>query len=293
MSKLRVLVLRAAESNGSLKQQHEAFCELVMMFQDMAFACAYAVLGDFHLAEDAAQEAFISAWQKLDQLRQPDAFPGWFRCIVLTECNRLKRGKRLPTTSLEDRLTDPPDFPEPQKLIERDELTREVFIAIRKLPIDQRVVVLLFYIKEYSHKEISAFLDLPLTTVAKRLYAARASLRGMVLQGFKTNLTARRPSRNETFAERVRAGIYDEYVGRYQFELRPDLVVTITREADRLIGEAANQRNELFAHQQTENELLTKEFDGRGKFVRNAQGRITHLIYYEFGREMGSAHKIC
>jgi len=47
----------------------------------MAYAYAYAMLGDFYLAEDAAQRAFISAWRKLGQLRQPEAFPGWFRRV--------------------------------------------------------------------------------------------------------------------------------------------------------------------------------------------------------------------
>lgn len=47
------------------------------------------------LAEDVAQEVFITAWGSLPQLQQPDAFPGWFRRIILTQCNRLTRGKRL------------------------------------------------------------------------------------------------------------------------------------------------------------------------------------------------------
>lgn len=110
---------------------------------------------------------------------------------------------------------------------------------------------------------------------------------------FKNDLTEHRPSRDASFAEKVRAGIYDEYLGQYRFELRPELVVTITREGEHLIGEAAGQRNELFASDQAEGELLTKEFDGRGKFVRNKQGHISHLIYHEFGNEMGVAKKIC
>src|SRR5438128_11531340 len=103
------------------------------MFQDMAYACAYAVLGEFYLAEDAAQEAFISAWQKLDQLRQPEAFPGWFRRIVLTECNRLTRGKRLPIVSLNDGANLHAPNTDPQTAIEKDELKKAVFTAIKKL----------------------------------------------------------------------------------------------------------------------------------------------------------------
>ena len=245
------------------------------------------------LAEDAAQEAFISAWQKLSQLRQPEAFPGWFRRIVLTECNRLTRGKRLRTISLDEGVNLHAPHTDPQTAIERDELTKAVFTAIKKLSLNERMVVVLFYVKEHSQSDISAFLDVPLTTVAKRLYSARARLRAMMMDGFKNDLTAHRPSRNGSFAEKVKAGIYDEYIGQYRFELRPELVVTIKREGERLMSEAAGQRNELFANDGAESELLTKEFDGRGEFVRNEQGRISHLIYYEFGREMGLAKKIC
>src|ERR1700754_1106480 len=89
------LVHRAVDPRQSPAERHEAFGELVARFQDMAFACAFSVLGDFYLAEDAAQEAFITAWQRLGQLRAPEAFAGWLRRIVLTQCSRLTRGKRL------------------------------------------------------------------------------------------------------------------------------------------------------------------------------------------------------
>ena len=292
-AKARALVLKVADSDATLAEKHQAFRELVRIFQDMAYACAYAVLGDFNLAEDAAQEAFISAWQKLSQLRQPEAFPGWFRRIVLTECNRLTRGKRVPTISLDEGVKLHALHTDPQSTIERDELTKAVFTAIKKLSLNERMVVVLFYVKEHSQSDISAFLDVPLTTVAKRLYSARVRLRAMIMDGFKNDLIAHRPSRNLTFAEKVKAGIYDEYVGQYRFGLRPQLVVTIKREGERLVSEAAGQTNELFANDSFESELLAKEFDGSGKFVRDAEGRVSHLVYYEFGREMGVAKKIC
>lgn len=292
MNELRALVLKATDSKLTLAERHLAFGELVRIFQDMAYACAYARLGDFSLAQDAAQEAFISAWQALKQLRQPEAFPGWFRRIVLTECNRLTRRKRLPTISLDEGLKLTSPHAEPQTAIERDELTKAVFTAINKLSLNERMVVVLFYVQEHSQIDISAFLDVPTTTVAKRLYSARARLRGMMMDTFKKDLTAHRPSRNFTFAEKVEAGIYDEYVGEYRFELRPELVVTIKREGEKLMSEAAGQRSEVFAAPESESELLAKEFDSRGKFVRNEQGCISHLIYYELGQEMGLAKKI-
>ena len=292
MNEARALVLKARDSDSTLAEKQAAFCELVRMFQDMAYACGYAVLGDFFLAEDAAQEAFISAWQKLNQLQQPEAFPGWFRRIVLTECNRLTRKQRLRTVSLEEGIDVQASYPDPQLLIEKDEVTKATFAAIRKLSLNERMVVVLFYVNEHSQTEISRFLNVPLTTVAKRLYSARLRLRTMMMDDVKKDLAAHRPSRNESFAEKVKAGIFDEYIGQYRFELRPELVVTIMREGEHLIGEAAGQRNELFARD-ANSELFTSEFDGRGKFFRNDQGQISHFVYFEFGNEMGVAKKIC
>lgn len=69
MEDLRSLVARS--KSGEL----EAYGVIVRRFQDMAAGYGYALLGDFHLAEDAAQEAFIEAYQDLEKLREPAAFP--------------------------------------------------------------------------------------------------------------------------------------------------------------------------------------------------------------------------
>ena len=285
----RTLVTKVASADATLREKHEAFDGLVAAFQDRAYACAYAVIGDFHLAEDASQQAFITAWQKMHQLREPEAFPGWFRKIVLTECGRMTRGRRLRTTSLEDGEAIASITNDPQRKLEQDELRKTVFAAIETLPVNERIAVTLFYLDEQTHADISAFLDVPMTTIAKRLYSARERLKGKVMSGFKKKVSSRRPSRSASFAEKVRAGLYDEYVGRYKFDLRPDLIITIMRDGDSLISEAAGQRNVLLGRGK---DLTTTEFDGRGKFFRNRRGRISHVVYYEFGREMGLARKI-
>ena len=68
-----------------------AYDDIVRRFQDMAVGYASALLGDFHLAEDAAQEAFVGAWTELPRLREPAAFPGWFKRIVFMRCSRFLR----------------------------------------------------------------------------------------------------------------------------------------------------------------------------------------------------------
>src|SRR5215213_732397 len=93
LKQIDLLIADVLDPNAALDDRHRSFGEIVARFQDMAFACAFAILNDFYLAEDVAQEAFIVAWQKLDQLKDPKAFPGWFKSIVFTQCNRLTRGK--------------------------------------------------------------------------------------------------------------------------------------------------------------------------------------------------------
>jgi RNA polymerase sigma factor (sigma-70 family) len=140
------IVLRAADLESSPADRREAFGELVVRFQDMAFACAFAVLGDVYLAQDTAQEAFVVAWQKLAQLREPAAFPGWFKRIVLTQCNRLTRCKRLQIVPLEEEVNASTNDPGPHAAAERHDLLAKVMQAINALPENERLVTTLFYI---------------------------------------------------------------------------------------------------------------------------------------------------
>src|SRR5215467_4376710 len=133
VEEIRQLIDRATAARAAQAEKHRAFGEIVRRFQDLAFGCAYAVLGDFQMAEDAAQEAFIVAWRNLDQLRQPEAFPGWFKRIVLTQCNRMTRGKHLETISFEAALNVVSLEREPQEAAELNETRVRVLAAIQSL----------------------------------------------------------------------------------------------------------------------------------------------------------------
>jgi len=205
VKEIHSLVQKAIDSSRPVHERHEAFGELVTGFQDMAFGCAYSVLGDFYLAEDAAQEAFITAWQSLHQLRAAEAFPGWLRRIVLTRCNRLTRGKRLQIVPLELGANTPSASPDPYATMEQRELRSRVLSAIKALPEHERIVTTLFYVDGYTQADIGEFLQVPLTTVTKRLYSARQRLKESVVEMFKNNLRQQRPSRDKSFADKVKA----------------------------------------------------------------------------------------
>ena len=203
MKDVDAIVLRAADPNSPSAARREAFGELVIRFQDMAFGCAFAVLGDVYLAQDTAQEAFVVAWQKLAQLREPAAFPGWFKRIVLTQCNRLLRCKRLQILPLEAGVNASTNDPGPHVSAERQDLLTKVLQAINALPENERLVTTLFYVNGYTQADIGEFLEVPVSTVNKRLYSARQRLKGSVVDLVKDDLHKQRPSRDAKFSNRV------------------------------------------------------------------------------------------
>jgi len=181
----------------------DAYGELVRRFQDMAYGYAYSVVGDWKLAEDAAQEAFIEAYRCLSDLREPRAFPGWFKRIVFKHCDRLTRGKQLTTTPLDDAQELPALALDPADQAERQELRDSVLHAIRCLPAHQREVTTLYYIDGYSQNEIAAFLEVPPSTVKSRLHTSRKQLKERMLDMVRDTLQS--SALPESFAEETLA----------------------------------------------------------------------------------------
>ena len=210
MEELKTLISR------TLAGDLDAFGEIVRRFQDMAYGYAYSVLGDFHLAEDAAAEAFFQAYRKLSALRDPAAFPGWFRRIVLRYCDRLVRKRRVPTVSLGD--APPPATPQagPVQMAEQRELQETVLAAIRALPEHQRTATTLFYINGYSVGDIAEFLEAPEGTVKRRLHDARKRLKERMMTMVEDTLKSHRPGPEQ------RQAVIDELKGRKKyFDQRP------------------------------------------------------------------------
>ena len=150
MNDIRVLVERA--QNGD----RTAYNHLIQRFQKMAVAYGYAKLGDRSLAEDVAQEAFLYAYRTLDQLREPAAFPGWFRRVVQGQINRHQRRQQPHFVTLETADMLSINRTSPAATLEAHEEEQEVLAAIDNLPEAQRTVIALFYIGEYSQQAISA-----------------------------------------------------------------------------------------------------------------------------------------
>ena len=208
---LSSLVVRAQTGDRA------AYEGIVHRFQDMAVGYASALLGDFHLAEDAAQESFADAWTELPRLQKPAAFPGWFKRIVFMRCSRISRSRQPVGQVRESAGSLVASGPE-EELEAREEKTM-VMGAIGRLPEEERMATVLFYISTYSHREVGSFLGLSPSTVNNRLRSARKRLRKEMLKMAERELPGQAPSRDERFKQRVAQLLQPEDMktDRYQY----------------------------------------------------------------------------
>ncbi|UCF27862.1 MAG: sigma-70 family RNA polymerase sigma factor [Chloroflexota bacterium] len=177
----------------ALQGDLDAFNRLVLAYQDRVYNQAYRVLGESQAADDATQEAFISAYKNLRSFRG-GSFRAWLLRIVTNACyDELRRRKRRPTTPLEpvddagDEIESPHWISDPGELPEdnvvRSELGQAIQHCLDQLPIDFRVVVVLVDVQGMDYLEASEAIGKPLGTVKSRLARGRNRMREC-LQGF-------------------------------------------------------------------------------------------------------------
>ena len=151
-----------------------AFAAIAAALADRYLATSHRILRDIALAEDATQQALLAIWQDLPQLRDPARFDAWsYRLLVRACYAESDRARRLgPNLRLLE--TDEPTAPDGiTNVVDRDQLDR----AFRRLPLDQRVVVVLRHYLDLNSDEVAETLGIPIGTVASRLHYAMRGLR--------------------------------------------------------------------------------------------------------------------
>jgi len=160
----------------TLASNWASFSELVSRYRDAVYGVAYHHLGDPDDAQDAAQEAFVHAFRKLRQLRDPNKFGPWLRQITSRVCLDLLRRRGDQAISLDATpLSDPRAAAD--DTAERVAARMVVREALSRLSAPARLAVTLYYVNGYSHGEIAHFLGEPVNTVRSRLHRAKRRLR--------------------------------------------------------------------------------------------------------------------
>lgn len=154
-----------------------AFSELVRVHAQGVLNVIYRMCGDAQLAEDAAQETFLRAWQNLASYRPQMPLRNWlYRIAVNAGTDMLRKERRILPDDIEDlNLTD--GQPGLETLVSQNERTRLVQNAILSLPDASRAVLVLREYEGLSYQEISSTLDIPVGTVMSRLNYARNLLK--------------------------------------------------------------------------------------------------------------------
>lgn len=175
-----VMVQAVSETELVVSAQNgdrNAFSELVRVHAQGVLNVIYRMCGDVQLAEDAAQETFLRAWQNLPSYRPQTPLRNWlYRIAVNVGTDMLRKEKRILPDDIEDlNLTD--RQPGLETLVSQNERTRLVQNAILSLPEVSRAVLVLREYEGLSYQEISSTLDIPVGTVMSRLNYARNLLK--------------------------------------------------------------------------------------------------------------------
>jgi len=153
-----------------------AFGLLVRRYQRAAYAVAYSVTGRHEDAEDAAQESFLVALERLEECRSPERFAGWLMTIVRNRSRNLVRREVLRETD-EVPIGARSSTPTPDRATELSELQEVLREALDGLPEVQKEIVLLHDLEGWKHREIADLIGLPSGTVRSHLHFARKTLR--------------------------------------------------------------------------------------------------------------------
>ena len=161
-----------------------AFSTLVGKYQKPVHALVWRKIGDFHIAEEITQDAFLKAYKELATLKKPHRFAHWLSVIATRGCIAWLRKKRLSTQSLEDtshaqleKATYSGHVIQENERTEAEAQREVVQKLLAKLRENERTVITLHYFGEMSCEEISEFLGASVGTIKSRLRRAQQHLK--------------------------------------------------------------------------------------------------------------------
>jgi RNA polymerase sigma-70 factor (ECF subfamily) len=164
-----------------------AFTQLIEHYQAACYGLAWRLLGDPDQAADAAQDAFVHAYDAIAKYRG-GIFRSWIlRITANASYDILRRAQRRPTTTLPDAEEGQAELPDtgavdPAAEAGRSELYRHLDAALRLLPDDQRTAVVLCDVYGMDYAEVAAATESALGTVKSRIHRGRLRLRDLLAE---------------------------------------------------------------------------------------------------------------
>jgi len=168
------------------KGDQSAYEDVVLFYQNRIYQHCYRMLGNAHEAEDIAQEAFIRAYVNIHSFNDKRKFSSWlYRIATNLSIDRIR--KRKPDYFLDAKVKGTEGLDMYSQLqsegnsvveeVESNDIQAFIHGEIAKLPPKYRSIIMLRYLEEFSLKEISEMLDIPIGTVKTRIHRGREALR--------------------------------------------------------------------------------------------------------------------
>jgi RNA polymerase sigma-70 factor (ECF subfamily) len=169
----------------------EAYVDLIRVRSDRLFAIAQRILRDIDRAEDALQDALVIAWRDLRGLRDPDRFDAWLQRLLIHVCIAQATRERRRVANLRMLPAEGPSTPDTLLgVAERDALER----GFRRLPPEQRALLVLHHYQGYAPAEIAEILGIPPGTARSRLHHAHRAMRAALEADARSQVREGRPA---------------------------------------------------------------------------------------------------
>jgi RNA polymerase sigma-70 factor (ECF subfamily) len=157
--------------SSALAGSEKAFSELLRPLVDLGYRLACGMLHDAHAAEDAVQDASLTAWRKLDRVRDEGKIRPWFLSIVANECRNARRQKWVASVNL--------GLPELSIHSSDERVLRGVDLrhALAQLNEQDRLVVVLYFYLDLPLEEVAPIVGTSVGAAKARLYRSIRRLR--------------------------------------------------------------------------------------------------------------------
>lgn len=183
-------LIRQAQADDS-----EAFVALIGQYRQTLYKTAVAILKNEADAVDAVQDTVLSCYENLRSLREPKYFKTWLTRILINQCNRI----------LKERKNLVPLHEHPELACRKPDTSVKEFLELLNLLKEPyRVVLYLFYVEEFSIREIAEILDMKENTVKTRLSRGRRCFQKLYIHENRTSLDPLICSPAETGSRKVR-----------------------------------------------------------------------------------------
>lgn len=175
----KILISKAKEGDK------KAFEEIISLYEKKVFSTIYYMVKNENEVEDIAQEVFVKIYRNLKNFKEESSLYTWIYRITINVCiDELKKRKnvvyideKIETADGEMEMQLEDTSKGPEHLAEDDELKRKITKCIRKLPVDQRTMIVLRDIKGFTYMEIAEMTKINLGTVKSKINRARAALK--------------------------------------------------------------------------------------------------------------------